>query len=146
MAGSGFSKTIPLSQTTKFIVDNRGRTAPTAEVGIPLIGLKLFYYRVYPLQWDSTSKTWESFAPEPSLVTCVSEPEAAQIEGFDVVCYSMQTSPECSPLSCNDLCESVAVNEHCLFPSLEDAKQALESGIFEGGERGPYRILEVCSL
>ncbi|MDX2220336.1 MAG: restriction endonuclease subunit S [Burkholderiales bacterium] len=30
-------KTIPLSKTTKFIVDNRGRTAPTAEYGIPLI-------------------------------------------------------------------------------------------------------------
>jgi type I restriction enzyme S subunit len=28
---------IPLSKTTKFIVDNRGRTAPTAEYGIPLI-------------------------------------------------------------------------------------------------------------
>ena len=29
--------TIPLSKTTKFIVDNRGRTAPTENYGIPLI-------------------------------------------------------------------------------------------------------------
>jgi type I restriction enzyme S subunit len=31
------AKTIPLSVATKFIVDNRGRTAPTVEAGIPLI-------------------------------------------------------------------------------------------------------------
>jgi type I restriction enzyme S subunit len=37
MAGELHSNTIPLSKTTKFIVDNRGRTAPTAECGIPLI-------------------------------------------------------------------------------------------------------------
>ena len=37
MAGELHNKTIPLSKTTKFIVDNRGRTAPTAEYGIPLI-------------------------------------------------------------------------------------------------------------
>ena len=37
MAGDLHSKTIPLSKTTKFIVDNRGRTAPTVECGIPLI-------------------------------------------------------------------------------------------------------------
>lgn len=37
MTGELHSKTIPLSKTTKFIVDNRGRTAPTAEYGIPLI-------------------------------------------------------------------------------------------------------------
>lgn len=37
MAGEWHTKTIPLSKTTKFIVDNRGRTAPTAEYGIPLI-------------------------------------------------------------------------------------------------------------
>ena len=37
MAGELHSNTIPLSNTTKFIVDNRGRTAPTAEFGIPLI-------------------------------------------------------------------------------------------------------------
>jgi type I restriction enzyme S subunit len=37
MAGELLSGTIPLSKTTKFIVDNRGRTAPTVEYGIPLI-------------------------------------------------------------------------------------------------------------
>jgi type I restriction enzyme S subunit len=37
MADDFRSKTIPLSKATKFIVDNRGRTAPTVEHGIPLI-------------------------------------------------------------------------------------------------------------
>ncbi len=37
MAGELQIKTIPLSKTTKFIVDNRGRTAPTTDYGIPLI-------------------------------------------------------------------------------------------------------------
>ncbi len=37
MKGELQSKTIPLSKTTKFIVDNRGRTAPTTVYGIPLI-------------------------------------------------------------------------------------------------------------
>ena len=37
MAGDSYIETIPLSKTTKFIVDNRGRTAPTADHGIPLI-------------------------------------------------------------------------------------------------------------
>ncbi|MFN9870629.1 MAG: restriction endonuclease subunit S [Cyanobacteriota bacterium] len=37
MAGDFRAKTIPLSKTTKFIVDNRGRSAPTADHGIPLI-------------------------------------------------------------------------------------------------------------
>jgi type I restriction enzyme, S subunit len=37
MARDFHNKTIPLSKTTKFIVDNRGRTAPTVECGIPLI-------------------------------------------------------------------------------------------------------------
>jgi type I restriction enzyme R subunit len=41
--------TIPLSKTTKFIVDNRGRTAPTAEYGIPLIATNCISNdRLYP--------------------------------------------------------------------------------------------------
>jgi type I restriction enzyme S subunit len=37
MVGDLYGRKIPLSKTTKFIVDNRGRTAPTAAYGIPLI-------------------------------------------------------------------------------------------------------------
>ena len=116
-----------------------------ADLGISVVGLKLFYYRIYPLQWDDDSRTWESFEPCPDFETNIVEPVNAKREGFDVVSYAMQNSPECSPLSCNDLCEAISVNAHCLFATLEDAKRALEAGLFVGGERGPYRIIEVCS-
>jgi hypothetical protein len=62
-----------------------------------------------------------------------------------VVSFNVQTSPECSPLSCNSLAESIEVNEHCLLPSLEIAKQLLESGAFTDSEPGPFRVFGVYS-
>ncbi len=116
-----------------------------AALGVRLSEMKLFFYRVYPRQWNENSRTWEAFAINPEWPTDVVEPENPISEGFDVVSYSGQTSPECSPLSCNGLAQHVRVNSHCLFQTLEEAKQALESGVFRAGERGPYRILEVLS-
>ena len=41
--------TIPLSRTTKFIVDNRGKTVPTSTHGIPLIATNCISNdRLYP--------------------------------------------------------------------------------------------------
>ena len=34
-------------------------------------------------------------------------PEARVLEGYDVVTFSAQTSPECSPLSCNALASEI---------------------------------------
>ncbi len=72
MDSNGFSKTIPLSETTKFIVDNRGRTAPTAETGIPLIATNCISNdRLYPayekLRFVSreTYDTWFRSHPQP---------------------------------------------------------------------------------
>lgn len=49
MADSDDSRVIPLSTTTKFIVDNRGRTAPAAERGVPLIATNCISNdRLYP--------------------------------------------------------------------------------------------------
>jgi len=42
-----------------------------------------------------------------------------QLEGFDVTTFSVANSPECSPLSCNDLAADIAVNKHCLFDSFD---------------------------
>ena len=65
-------KTIPLSETTKFIVDNRGRTAPTEEVGIPLIATNCISNNdLYPsyerLRYvsEETYKTWFRSHPVP---------------------------------------------------------------------------------
>ena len=63
---------IPLSETTKFIVDNRGKTAPTAESGIPLIATNCINNNhLYPT-YDTvrfvsrdTYENWFRAHPEP---------------------------------------------------------------------------------
>ena len=90
--------------------------------------------------------------PKDNFKIChATEPQHSTREGFDVVTYSVQTSAECSPLSCNGLAKDVCVadvsvadvcvadvsvpdvcvNEHCLFATFEEAKGALESGLFD---------------
>lgn len=115
------------------------------ENSIDLKGTTLFYYEVYELQFEEDNG-WKSFAPEPSIPTAVIEPAATHLEGFDVVTFSSQTSPECSPLSCNHLAGEVNTNSHCLLFSLEDAIQQLEQGKFRNSEPGPYRIFAVYTL
>jgi hypothetical protein len=66
-----------------------------------------------------------------------------QLEGFDVVTFSAHTNPECSPLSCCALAKDLAVNEHCLFRTFADAKEAIDRGLFTNSEPGPYRIFSV---
>ena len=65
-------KEIPLSQTTKFIVDNRGKTAPTVNLGIPLIATNCIdnknLYPVYEnLRYVSKEiyDNWFRSHPEP---------------------------------------------------------------------------------
>jgi type I restriction enzyme S subunit len=65
--------TIPLSQTTKFIVDNRGKTAPTASVGIPLIATNCIdNNQLYPVFSNirhvspETYENWFRSHPEPN--------------------------------------------------------------------------------
>ncbi|XHR27589.1 MAG: restriction endonuclease subunit S [Chthoniobacteraceae bacterium] len=72
MESDDFTKTIPLSETTKFIVDNRGRTAPTATTGIALIATNcISNERLYPayenLRFVSreTYDSWFRSHPKP---------------------------------------------------------------------------------
>jgi type I restriction enzyme S subunit len=72
MVNHNWNRTIRLSETTKFIVDNRGRTAPTAESGIPLISTaSISNDRLYPtyekLRFVSqdTYDTWFRSHPQP---------------------------------------------------------------------------------
>lgn len=113
---------------------------------INLSGMTLFYYEAYEYEFDEESKAWSDFAPEPSFTTNVQVPRNKQLEGFDVTSFMVHTSPECSPLSCNSLATSVAVNEHCLFGTFAEAKVALESGLFDNSEPGPFRIFAVYTL
>jgi hypothetical protein len=105
----------------------------------------IFYYEVYENQFDDDRKVWQPFQADESFKTQVRPPTAKKLEGFDVVTFSVQTSPECSPLSCNSLAESIPVNAHCLLPSLEEAIRLVESGAFDKSEPGPFRIFAVYS-
>jgi len=105
----------------------------------------IFYYEVYEKQFDAERKAWQPFQADGSFQTAVEPPHAKALEGFDVATFSVQTSPECSPLSCNGLAESIPVNAHCLLGSLEEAIRLVESGVFDHSEPGPFRIFAVYS-
>jgi hypothetical protein len=111
---------------------------------IDLAGTVLFFYEVYELQFDSGE--WKHFEPEVSFGTDVNIPESKSFEGYDVVTFSMQTSPECSPLSCNGLAADVQTNTRCLLECFEDARRLVENGTFDDSEPGPYRIFAVYSV
>ncbi len=81
-----------------------------------------------------------------SFETQVRQPDAKILEGYDVVTFSWNSTPECSPLSCNGLALEIETNEHCLLSSFEKTKQLLEEGKFEKSEPGSYRIFAVYSV
>ena len=113
---------------------------------IDLAGTTLFYYEVFEEEYDEDTKTWRAFAPDASLPTKVEPPKAARLGGFDVASFWANASAECSPLSCNGLAETLAVNRHCLFASLDEARQALQAGAFDNSEPGPFRIFAVHTV
>jgi hypothetical protein len=114
------------------------------EGGAELRDARLFYYEVHESEFDG--QQWRPFLPNPSFETKVQLPASKVLEGFDVVTFSANNSPECSPLSCNSKAEEIHTNSHCLLESFDDAKQALEEGRFNHCERGPYRIFAVYSV
>jgi hypothetical protein len=111
---------------------------------IDLSELTLFYYELYGDEFDDTTKTWSAIKPDgPVRVTLTG---AKVLHGFDVVSFSQRNAPECSPLSCNNLSDVIPVNPQCLFPTLDEAEDAINKGLFEGGEPGPYRIIAVYTV
>ena len=116
------------------------------EHAIDISGTKLFYYEVYKLEYDENAKVWRPFQASFPSEREVKEPRAKFIEGYDIVTFSHGVSPECSPLSCNNLAAEIPTNKHCLLESLDEAKHFLESGSFVNSEPGPFRIFAVYSL
>lgn len=114
------------------------------EHSIELEGTSLFYYEVYEKEFDG--ENCRPYEIENSFPTNVVVPAWKQLEGFDVVTFSVGTSPECSPLSCNGLAEELHTNGHCLFFSFEEAESSVSSGTFNNSEPGPYRIFSVYSV
>ena len=109
-------------------------------------GLSLLYYEVFEEEYDENGHCWVSVAPDPDIRTSVRPPPAKHLLGFDVVTFSCRNTPECSPLSCNALAREIRVNRYCLLDSLQTAREALDSGRFDGSEPGPFRIFAVYSL
>jgi hypothetical protein len=116
------------------------------EAAVDLAGVTLFYYEVYPYQFDADERKWELFEPEKPLGVNVLIPAKKRLEGFDVVTFFVGSAPECSPLSYNDMSKSIDTNEHCLIESLDQAMEQLETGGFTNCEPGPYRIFAIYTL
>jgi hypothetical protein len=114
------------------------------EHAISLDGTALFYYEAFELEFHDRS--WRGFTPDPSSETRVIRPARRRLEGYDVVSLFGRNAPECSPLSCNSVADDIATNSHCLFKSFEEAETALNRGVFEDAEPGPYRIFAVYSV
>jgi hypothetical protein len=100
----------------------------------------LFYYEMFENEYEEDSKEWSAFEPEVSFETHVQEPLNAKLVGYDVMTFTVGTSPECSPLSCNSLATEIPVNRHCLFDTFEQAIEALEAGKFDSSEPGKHGI------
>jgi hypothetical protein len=116
------------------------------EHALDLAGTSLFYYEVHELEFHGLDRQWATFQAERSFTTHVVVPAAKVLEGYDVVTFTVGTSAECSPLSCNSLASEVQTNVHCLLASLEQARGLLEAGRFAHAEPGPYRIFAVYSV
>lgn len=116
------------------------------ENALPLEGTELFYYEVYENQFDEKAGRWEPFGPEPSFDLAVRTPSTARLEGYDVVSFFAGTSPECSPLSCNNLAGRIRTNRHCLLSTFELAKSIVDNGDVFSCEPGPYRIFAVHTV
>ena len=114
-----------------------------AESGLDLTDTALIYCRGHAKQYDSENKVWTGYDQDNAFPTNIETPLDETLAGFDVVTFSMQNSPECSPLSCNGVAANVNVNKHCLIDSLDYAIDSLENGVFDDAEPGPYRIIEV---
>lgn len=123
-------------------------TSLAEKEGIDLSGTTLFYYEVYEYEFDDRTIEWLGFTPDKfeSFETDVQVPIKKYLQGFDVVTFYANTSPEHSPLSCNSLATEISVNQHCLFNAFEETKDAIEQGLFKNSEHGPYRIFAVYTL
>lgn len=121
-----------------------------AEAGADLSAATLFYCEAYEEEigsdgWEFDPGAWEPLTSVPSayVETAVAAPGPGLVLlGYDVVVS--EDFLQHSPLSCNSIAQTLKVNAHCLFDSLEEAKAAIDSGGFGGGcEPGVYRIYSV---
>lgn len=100
---------------------------------------EVYAYRMYPVRFVNGREEPIEF---PTLNVAPLTRSFHQL-GYDVVSRTYAASFECSPLSCNAMAESHAVNRHCLVDSEQDAQRlAVEFSVSEP-EPGPYYLIEV---
>ncbi len=101
----------------------------------------MFAYRIVPLLFDQGQS---EVLAMPSL-TVQELPADYRFLGFDIVSRSQGACFECSPLSCNGVAETEAVNAHCLVDNEETALRLAHafSNQSIGCEPGPYCVIEV---
>ena len=124
-----------------------------AKSRIDLAATTLFYYEAYEFELNDGS-TWSlgedgtwSDIDTSDFPNNVTPPVSKELKGFDVVCHMLTVAdPGCSPLSCNGIAKEVAVNRHCLFDTLDQAKAALDAGNFANTEPGSKRIFAVYAV
>jgi hypothetical protein len=104
---------------------------------------ELLFYELYEKEFDEEEQTWEEITGEDSFGYDVKKPAQKDFLGYDIVSYSVGTTHECSPLSCNWLCREVEVNEYCLLDDFDQALKVTESLSENKVEPGPYRIIAV---
>jgi hypothetical protein len=127
--------------TTTWMFDNPESARSVLE--LTDAGFTVFAYRVFPILFDGEkTQPWDV---SPAASCDLSEFEFL---GYDIVSRYGGTNFSCSPLSCNNGCETIPVNEHCLIDELETgwetAKRiAAESNANGTWEPGPYCLVEV---
>jgi hypothetical protein len=104
---------------------------------------ELLFYELYEKEFDEGEGVWQDFTVEESFGYQVTAPVQREFLGFDIVSYSLGTSHQCSPLSCNGLCQDVEVNEYCLLDDFDHAIRLTETLNTSKAEPGPYRIIAV---
>lgn len=114
---------------------------------------ELYYYEAYEHELESDGWTFDLGAWRPLTMTPSAPeplapeppPQDRELLGYDAVVFG--DFLEHSPLSCNGIAETAAVNANCLFDTLDQAIAAIEGGVFGGGcEEGVYRIYSVSRI
>ena len=108
--------------------------------------LELLFYEMYEKEFEAMEQVWQEITAEESFGYQVILPSQKDILGFDIVSYSMGTSHECSPLSCNNLCQEAQVNQFCLLDDFEEAIKLTGLLKEKKAEPGPYRIIAVYRI
>jgi hypothetical protein len=100
-------------------------------------------YRVLPSTWDKGRRV-SVVIPDLGVENL---PADFVTIGFDVVSMEWEEMRIAgfghSPLSCNSMAQTIAVNEHCLLDSLERALAVAAEFSKMEPEPGPYYVVEV---